>query len=171
MKNEMESALQTGTEGNYGTRSALDGKRELKYDQQEEDSGMNVNEPNNNADVSDVILDDGAFVSTEENGEDTNNEKEGSEIVFDDFGLRLEHVFVGDATGVKVVSSGYVKRSSCVLKDMDSLRRGVEFTAEASTEDNSDFEDLGRRPVLKKHGYCLLYGKCGHLFHNDDAVS
>lgn len=49
-------------------------------------------------------------------------------IVFDDFGLRLDHVFLGDVTGVRVVSSGYVKRIALVSKDKDSLKSGVEYT-------------------------------------------
>lgn len=42
LENEMDSAVQTVTEGNDGNQSALDGSRELNDDEQEVDTGMNV---------------------------------------------------------------------------------------------------------------------------------
>lgn len=86
-------------------------------------------------------------------------------------------LFCGPITGVRLISSGYVKRASVVVKSkkkiLISSTVGDETDEEASGDEHNypvPTEEQRKNMAYKQFGDCFLCSKCGHSFRDKSTV-
>lgn len=97
----------------------------------------------------------------------------------DDVPIVGNALFCGKITGVRLITSGYVKRSSVIVKKKsDVMPRGRDRNVGETDMDISDNEEEGRSPVgmveehrtkhkVRRIGRSILCAKCGVQFRTE----
>lgn len=85
-------------------------------------------------------------------------------IELDNFGLGGNVLFTGSMTGVQIVSIGYIKRASTVVKTL------TDEEEEEVRNAKWDFDHDGEQEVFRVNGRSKLCRPCGQLFFSISAV-